>query len=204
MTNWLNHEYRVWILQTGYQITVSETTVLEIIFDQYETTWLSYQISRAIHRTSSVSRDLLCTSYHDHADHRGLWCRPKGLFRISCKRGWYFCWGGGVPVSSKVSEGGYEYFAKMPGRGIHFLRTQKKTERGKMPLSRDSPADIVRFAPPALKSIRHSTYFWRRLRGGGGTKILRKLRKIFYKWVIGCSQIPPPLWMPLLPIRPIA
>ena len=50
---------------------------------------------------------------------------------------WYFCLGGGrVPVSDKVSEGGYEYFAKVARRVGYpfFTLTLKKTDHGKIPL----------------------------------------------------------------------
>ena len=88
---------------------------------------------------------------------------------------------GGVPVSDKVSEGGYQNFTETPrggGGDPFFTHTKKETKQSKISISRISPtaldAPFARFAPAALKSFRH-------LGGGpifdsdseGGTKILR-------------------------------
>ena len=71
------------------------------------------------------------------------------------------------------SEGGYEYFAKVPNGGIHFLNTQKKTGAWQnspfaqlipppwMPLSRNSP-----LLPWSASGTLGGTHFWQRIHGG--------------------------------------
>ena len=117
----------------------------------------------------------------------------KGLFRISCKGGWSFCWGLGYPFPTMFPRGGYQNFMETPrGSGIHFVRvhTKKETELSKIFLSRNSPATLdapfAWFAPAALKNFRHP--------GGVGVPIfdsdskggLGQLKDVY--WKIGAHQ----------------
>ena len=64
----------------------------------------------------------------------------------------------GVPVSNKISEGGYQNFIEIPrGEGIHFSRTQKnKQNKAKYPFRAIPPSPQQKDHPPTLREILNS------------------------------------------------
>ena len=65
--------------------------------------------------------------------------------------------GGGVPVSNKVSEGGYQHLTETPRRGGTHTKKRNRTKQNilfaQFPAALDAP--FARFAPAALRSFRH-------------------------------------------------
>ena len=64
----------------------------------------------------------------------------------------------GVPVSNKISEGGYQNFIEIPrGEGIHFSRTQKnKQNKAKYPFRAIPPSPQQKDHPPPLRNSEQS------------------------------------------------
>ena len=82
-----------------------------------------------------------------------------------------------MPFSYKVSEGGYEYFAKVP-RGVSiFTYTKKKQNMAKCPLRAILPSGFAGFAAAALESsgTLGEVPIFDGDSKGGGTKILQRL-----------------------------